>query len=104
MRDTAVTPVLGTLLMLALLATLIPGAIILREAFSAEMEAQREAAEVAAWCARHPEIGPPDCPARGPMPGYACEEVEAEVWVCTRPPEAPTLPPVDQDPSNTSVA
>jgi hypothetical protein len=84
MRDDAVTPVLATIMMLALMATLIPGAILMRDAFSAEMEAHREAAEHAAWCARNPDIGPPDCASRAPMRGYECAEVESGVWVCTR--------------------
>lgn len=83
-KDHGVSAVLGAFLMLALMATMLPGVILLRAAVSDEMAAQREAAERAAWCARHPDIGPPDCAARGPMPGYACEEVELEVWVCSR--------------------
>lgn len=82
--DQGVTAVLGAILMLALMMTLIPGALMLRAAVSEEMEAHRAAAEQAAWCARRPEIGPPDCPDRGPMPGYLCREVELEVWVCGR--------------------
>lgn len=84
MDDDGVSAVLGAFLMLALLATMLPGVMLLRAAVSDEMAAQREAAELAAWCARHPDIGPPDCPMRGPMPGYRCEEVELEVWVCSR--------------------
>lgn len=85
MHDDGVTPVLGTIMMLALMATLVPGALLMRAAMAEEMEAHRSAAEHAAWCARHPEVGPPDCDARGPMPGYSCEEVEVGLWVCRRP-------------------
>lgn len=87
MDDDGVSAVLGAFLMLALLATMLPGVILLRAAVSDEMAAQREAAERAAWCARNPDIGPPGCAARGPMPGYACDEVELEVWVCSRAPD-----------------
>lgn len=92
--DEGVSAVLGTIMMLALMMTLVPGAMLLRSAVSEEMEAYRSAAERAAWCARHVEIGPPDCPYEGPMPGYDCAEVEAEVWVCSRPPTVavPTVP------------
>ena len=82
--DDAVSAVLGAILMLALMMTLVPGAIMLRAAVSEEMDAQREAAERAAWCARRVDIGPPACPERGPMPGYSCTEVDMDVWVCGR--------------------
>lgn len=95
--DTAVTAVLGAILMLALLMTLVPGAILLRGALSDEMQAQREAAERAAWCARHPDVGPPACdPRPPPMIGYECREVGPDVWVCAPPgtevPAAPAPP------------
>ena len=90
MRDEGVTAVLGTVLMLAVLATLIPGAMLLRAAISEEMDAQRAAAERAAWCARHPGVGPPTCELREPpMVGYDCAEVEADVWLCARPASLP---------------
>ena len=81
--EDAVSSVLGAVLMLAVLMTLVPGMILLRGAISDEMDAQREAAERAAWCARNPAIGPPTCDDDGPMPGYACTEVQAGAWLCT---------------------
>ena len=92
LRDDAVSSVLGAVMMLAVLMTLVPGMILLREAVSAEMDAQREAAERAAWCARNPAIGPPTCDEDGPMPGYACTEVEGDAWLCTLEP-APDVGP-----------
>lgn len=99
MDDDGVSAVLGTFLMLALMATMLPGVILLRAAVSDEMAAQREAAELAAWCARHPGIGPPDCPMRGPMPGYSCEEVELDVWVCSRAPDVTNVTVLNATPT-----
>lgn len=95
---------LGSVLMLSVMAMLIPGALMMKAAIGAEMDAQREAAEKAAFCARHPEIKPPQCDARGPLPGYQCREVDVDAWVCagntttlddlenaTKPPTTPTL-------------
>lgn len=97
-RDEGVSAVLGALLMLAILMTLVPGLILMRDAIADEMEAQREAAERAAWCARNPSIGPPTCEDAGPLPGYDCREVELHTWLCTRETPDPTrddppLPP-----------
>lgn len=90
MRDLGVSSVLGAIMMMGLLATLIPGAVLLRAAISDEMRTQRELAEQAAWCARHPTVGLPDCPANDPMPGYDCTEVELDTWLCTMTPVTPT--------------
>lgn len=91
MDEEGVTAVLGTVLMLALLLTLLPGAIMMRAAVSEEMDAQREAAELAAYCARNPDVGPPVCDQRGPLPGYQCAQTELDVWVCTRPAPTPVV-------------
>lgn len=72
--------------MLALMMTLVPGAVLLRQAMSDEMDAQREAAERAAFCARHPHAKTMGCDRMGPMPGYACEQAATDVFVCV--PEA----------------
>ena len=69
-------------MMLAVLMTLVPGMILMRDAVAAEMEAQRLAAERAAWCARNPSVGPPACEDLGPLPGYECREIELDTWVC----------------------
>lgn len=81
-------------MMLAILMTLVPGMILLRGAIADEMDAQRAAAEQAAWCARNPAVGPPTCDERGPLPGYDCREVELNTWVCT-----PTMSPVAPTPT-----
>lgn len=94
MEDDAVSSVLGAILMLALMMTLVPGAIILREAVSAEMDAQREAAERAAFCARNPLVGPPMCEPFSAVPGYACVEVEGGAWLCTPQNATPTTPTI----------
>lgn len=100
--DVAVSSVLGAVLVLALMLTLVPGAVMMRAAVSDEMEAQREAAELAAFCARNPAIGPPTCDARGPLPGYACQETQVDVWVCTRPSVPTVSPPVPSTPPTVS--
>lgn len=82
MRDEGATAVLGALLMMALMMSLVPSAMMLRTAIADEMQAQRDAAERAAWCARHPEVKPPTCPERGPLPGYECEPLAADAWIC----------------------
>jgi hypothetical protein len=97
LRDGGVSSVLGTLLMLALMMTLIPGVLMLRAAWSSEMEAQREAAETAAYCARNPAVGPPTCAERTVLQGYACHEVGGGTFLCapknaTAPPTPPTIP------------
>ncbi|HUR69198.1 MAG TPA: hypothetical protein VM370_08125 [Candidatus Thermoplasmatota archaeon] len=91
MTDRAVSSVLGTMLMLAIMATLIPITMMTRQAVSDELQAQREAAERAAFCARNPLVGPPTCVAHGPLPGYTCTTTGADVWVCA-PPGAPQGP------------
>jgi hypothetical protein len=98
MTDDAVSSVLGSVLMLSILAMLLPGALLLKGAIGDEMSAQREAAEHAAYCARHPEVHAPACPPSGPMEGYDCREVEADTWLCS--PSAPTAvtPPVNATP------
>ena len=88
--DEGVSAILGGILMLALMMTLVPGAILLREAMSDEMAAQREAAERAAFCARHPHSKVMDCKGMGPLPGYRCEETATDVFLCM--PEAAPLP------------
>lgn len=87
--DAGVSAVLGGIMMIALMMTLIPGAVLMRGAISDEMEAQRMAAERAAWCARHPTVGPPTCEPIAPMPGYDCEETARGVWLCTMETEPP---------------
>lgn len=96
-HDGGVSTVLGALLMLAVMMTLVPGMILLRSAISDEMDAQREGAERAAWCARNPSVGPPACPSSGPLPGYECKEIEADAWLCTAAIPTPTLPPPELD-------
>lgn len=99
MRDNAVTAVLGGVLMIALMMMMVPSALMLRAALVDEMDAQREAASRAAWCARNPTHGPPTCPEAGPMPGYDCEPVDEAAWVCTKSP----TPPVELKRANRSV-
>ncbi|HET6405846.1 MAG TPA: hypothetical protein VFH78_14480 [Candidatus Thermoplasmatota archaeon] len=93
-RDRGVSAVLGAILMLAVLMTLVPGMLLLRDAVADEMSAQREAAERAAFCARNPSVGPPACDNAGPMPGYDCRAVDGiDAWLCTPPGiAAPTVP------------
>lgn len=81
--DEGVSAVLGAILMLALMMSLVPGAMLLRQAMSDEMAAQREAAERAAFCARHPASRVVDCREFGPLPGYRCEETATDVFLCT---------------------
>lgn len=88
--DAGISTVLGTMLMLALMLTLVPGAMLMRAAVSDEMQAQREAAERAAYCARHERVGPPTCKEATPMRGYDCVETEGGVWVCR--PQGVTIP------------
>lgn len=99
-RDGAVSAVLGGVLMLALMMTLVPGAVLLRQAMSDEMDAQREAAERAAFCARHPGSKAMGCDKAGPLPGYACEQAATDVFVCVPeeldPHGLPDLVPVPQ--------
>src|SRR5205823_2987721 len=83
MGEEGVTSVLGTLLMMALMMTLIPDVLLLRQAWDDEMEAQRDAAERAAYCARNPDVGPPTCTPRAPLNGYDCREIQAGAWLCT---------------------
>lgn len=83
MDEEGVSSVLGTLLMMGLMMTLLPGAIMMKSAWDDEMAAQREASERAAYCARHADVGPPTCDAREPMVGYDCRAVEAGAWLCT---------------------
>ena len=87
-EDAGVSAVLGAILMLALMMTLVPGALLLRQAMSEEMAAQREAAELAAFCARHPQAKNAGCEAFGPLPGYRCEETATDVFLCM-PADAP---------------
>lgn len=68
--------------MLALMMTLVPGAVLLKQAVDDQMAAQREAAERAAFCARHPSSKAMGCNRMGPLPGYACEEAATDVFVC----------------------
>ena len=94
MRDEGATAVLGAVLMLSLMLMMVPSAVMLKSAISEEMDAQREAAERAAWCARHPEIGPPACVERGPLPGYRCEALAGGAWLCRLDADANlTVPP-----------
>ena len=116
MGDGGVTAVLGAILMLALMMTLVPGALLLRQAIGEEMAAQREAAELAAFCARHPNARNAGCEAYGPLPGYRCEETASDVFLCvpssapvptlpapaavpTTPPVTPVVPPAPNAPA-----
>lgn len=92
-RDEGVSAVLGGILMIALMMTLVPGAVMLRQAMSDEMAAQREAAERAAFCARHPGSKAMGCPSVGPLPGYRCEAAATDVFVCV-PEEGVVVPTV----------
>lgn len=94
--------VLGTLLMMAVMLTLLPGALMLRAAWEDEMTAQREASERAAYCARHPDVGRPACVPREPMAGYDCRSVEAGAWLCT--PQNGTIPSVPTPPAPTPTS
>ena len=96
MRDDGVSSVLGALLMLAVTMTLVPGVLMLRAAWADEMEAQKEAAERAAYCARNPAVGPPTCEARTIMDGYDCHEVGGGTWLCApkNSTALPTPPPL----------
>lgn len=76
--DSAVSAVLGTLLMLALMVSMLPAMLALSDETRALAEAQmdatraeRERAERAAYCARNPDVGAPYCDA-APLPGYSC--------------------------------
>lgn len=71
--------VLGTMLMLGLMASMIPGAIIMVNSWNDAISASTEAAQLAAWCARHPEAGPErGCPETRDMAG--CTRVaDAEI-------------------------
>lgn len=99
--EDGVAAVLGAVLMLALMMTMVPGAMLLRTAVVDEMAAHREAAERAAFCARNPEVAPPACPEQGPLPGYSCDPVAGGTWLC-RPTEDASLenltapPPVER--------
>jgi hypothetical protein len=79
--------------MLALMMTLVPGALLLRQAMSDEMAAQREAAERAAFCARHPNSRVVDCEGFGPLPGYHCEETATDVFLCVPSDPLPAVTP-----------
>ena len=90
MRDDGATAVMGAVLMLSLMMMMVPSAVMLKSALTDEMNAHREAAERAAWCARHPETGPPTCVLRGPLPGYRCDTIGGDAWLCR--PEGVDLP------------
>jgi hypothetical protein len=98
--ESGVSAVLGCILMLALMMSLVPGALLLRQAMSDEMAAQREAAERAAFCARHPGSKVADCRDIGPMPGYRCEETATDVFLCMPAEDVvPTAPPPPAPPT-----
>lgn len=81
MDDAGVSAVLGAVLMMSLTVMMVPSAILLKNALVEEMDAHREAAERAAYCARHPEVGKPTCLDRAPLAGYRCEPV-GRAFVC----------------------
>lgn len=88
MKDEAVTPILGTLLMLALMMTLVPGAIMLKNEWSKvqnaqyeAMQTEREAWEKEAFCNRNPSMGSPDCPQNDFLSRWNCQEM-ANLLVC----------------------
>lgn len=66
--------VLGTVLMLGMMMSLVPGMIMLKNSVADQMSAQRELAERAAYCARNPNVGPPTCFYEKSIPGYECSE------------------------------
>lgn len=97
-RDAAVAPVIGTMLMLALVVAMMPAAVELFDAVESaadeqsaaaraqadEARAERERAEQAAWCARNPNLEPDgfDCPDSVP-PGYSCKHYHGtSTYVC----------------------
>lgn len=90
-NDSGVTAILGTMLMLAMMAVLMVPAMNLVNANKDYMAAQAEAAERAAFCARNPDIGPPTCPETSPMPGYECTYAKP-AWVCIHPDQKPEVP------------
>jgi hypothetical protein len=85
--------VVGSVLMLALTVGLAASAVPMFHAFGDEMDAQRVAAEQAAWCARHPSATNGSCSIYGngaAPPGYACSGPNgAGVVVCA--PQGATL-------------
>ena len=95
--DDAVSAVLGALLMLALMMSMLPAMITLSnenkalaEARADETRAERERAELAAWCARNPDVGEPTCQDAYPMRGYSCHPAPPGGFLCLR---ATTEPP-----------
>lgn len=99
-RDAATSPVVGVLLMLPVAVTLALSLMLYLDAYSANVDAKRRAAEKAAWCSRHPDRtwpGEGSCPSLGPR-GYDCANARAfpEVLKCV---------PVDgdEDPGNYTV-
>ena len=84
--DRGVTAVLGAILMLAIMMPLIIVALIWagaeEDAFAAKTDeamAYADASRKAAWCARHPNVGPPECPEE--LPGWVCQSVR-DALVC----------------------
>lgn len=78
--------VVGSMLMLGLTLSLLPGAIILFNNLGDAMDAQADRAEQAAWCARHPEYTGEDCPMN--EEGFICEEGPGGSIVCVKRGEA----------------
>lgn len=91
-KDDGVTAVLGTMMMLAMMAVLAVPVMGLVNDNKALLEAERIATQKAAWCVRNPDVGPPECPSYGPMPGYDCRYVKPGTWVCTRATDDPEVP------------
>lgn len=87
--DRAATAVLGFLLMFGVMMSMVPAAMqmanegtALAEARADATRAERERTELAAFCARNPQIQEPECPHNGPLPGYHCERTPADLWLC----------------------
>jgi hypothetical protein len=89
-NDSAATAVLGTMLMMGLMMSLIPGVLLmvgegrqLAEAQTDAARAERERAEFAAWCARNPQTENPNCPSQNLPPGHECKRLPDDAYLCT---------------------
>lgn len=83
MNDEAVTPILGTVLMLPMMMGLLVTGMATFDAMQDAMRAQAESAELSAWCARNPHLEDDRCPERM-APDYDCKETAPGTMVCTR--------------------
>lgn len=84
-RDAAVSAVFGTMLMLALTASMMPLVLELMGTQRDALAAEREAAELAAHCARNPAAD--RCARYELPPGYRCApatQATVEVLLCRR--------------------